>query len=174
MPQGVIEPAGGEILCSIAGGGREARFSAAEAEAELRQWAKRYDAATCVDNEGELSAIGPEMFTWLDEKGSASAWAEGAGDRRLEIAVSGGRNDVETALLDAPWELLSRTTGPLALDDVQLFIVARRIGPGETPVVPRFADLQVMFMAAAPQNETTLDFEGEQPHRQAPRRLRAF
>ena len=60
MPQGVIEPVGEDILCSIVGGEREARFSAVEAEAKLRQWAKRYDAATRVDNEGELSAIGLE------------------------------------------------------------------------------------------------------------------
>ena len=59
-----------------------------------------------MDNEGELSAIGLEMFTWFNEKGWASAWEEGAGDRMLEIAVSGGRSTVETAPLDAPWELL--------------------------------------------------------------------
>jgi len=28
--------------------------------------------------------------------------------------------------------------------------------------VPRFADLQVMFRATAPQDETTLDFGGEE------------
>jgi CHAT domain-containing protein len=59
--------------------------------------------------------------------------------------------------------LLSRVDGPpLALDDVQLFIVARRIGAREHPLEPRHGDLQLMFMAAAPEGQNELDFEAEE------------
>jgi hypothetical protein len=163
MSSGTIELIGDEILCSIADGGQEARHPVSRAQEKLRSWARRYDDASRFDREGELSAIGLEMFAWLDETGWASAWADGAGDRTLEIAVPGGKTPVETALLDAPWELLGRqTTGPLALDDVQLSVVARRIGPRGTATEPRFADLQAMFMAAAPEGQTTLNYEGEE------------
>ena len=67
---------------------------------QLRGWAKRYDDALRADREGELAAIGSEMFAWLDESGWASAWANGADDRTLEIAVPGDKSFAETALLD--------------------------------------------------------------------------
>ena len=162
MSSGNIELIGDEILCSVAAGGREARYQAADALGPLRGWAKRYDDALRTDHEGELAAIGAEMFAWLNKTGWASAWANGAGDRTLEIVVPGDKRAAETALLDAPWELLSRETGPLAGDDIQLFVVARRIGRREAPRAPDFADLQAMFMAAAPQGQSTLDYEGEE------------
>ncbi len=57
---------------------------------------------------------------------------------------------------------MARADGQLALDSIQLFIVARRIGDQKTPLQPRHADLQVMFMAAAPQGQHELDFEAEE------------
>src|SRR5450631_2934849 len=163
MSSGIIELNGEEIFCSIVAGGREARYRVAAVLDKLRGWAKRYDDASRVDREGDLAAIGLEMFAWLNERGGwASAWAAGAGDRSLEIVVPGDKSSAETALLDAPWELLGRETGPLALDDVQLFVVARRIGRREPPRAAGFADLQAMFMAAAPSEQSTLDYEGEE------------
>jgi hypothetical protein len=149
MSSGIIELNGEEIFCSIVAGGREARYRVAAVLDKLRGWAKRYDDASRVDREGDLAAIGLEMFAWLNERGGwASAWSAGAGDRSLEIVVPGDKSSAETALLDAPWELLGRETGPLALDDVQLFVVARRIGRRETPRAAGFADLQAMFRPA--------------------------
>jgi hypothetical protein len=163
MSSGLIELVGADILASIEGGGEEARFSAEPAIAKLRAWSKRYDKASMYDNEGELSAIGREMFAWLDESGWASAWALGAGDRSLEIRVEGRGGAEEEALLDAPWELLARPDGPpLAFDEIQLFIVARRIGAKAPPVEPRHGDLQLMFMAAAPEGQQELDYEAEE------------
>ena len=118
MSSGLIELVGADILASIEGGGEEARFSAEPAIAKLQAWSKRYDNASLYDREGELSAIGREMFAWLDESGWASAWALGSGDRSLEIRVKGAGGAEEEALLDAPWELLSRADGPpLAFDE---------------------------------------------------------
>jgi hypothetical protein len=45
---------------------------------------------------------------------------------------------------------------------VQLFIVIRRIGDRRKPLVARHADLQLMFMVAAPQGQRDLDFEAEE------------
>jgi hypothetical protein len=162
MSLALIELLGSDILGSIEGG-EEVRLPATPAIAKLQAWSKRYDKASLLDNEGELSAIGREMFAWLDESRWASAWALGSGDRGLEIRVQGAGGTEEEALLDAPWELLSRADGPpLAFDDIQLFIVARRIGQTAAPLEPRHGDLQLMFMAAAPEGQQELDYEAEE------------
>ena len=109
-----------------------------------------------------MLAIGREMFRWLDEALWASGWADGAGDRELEIRVRRRDDPREVALLDAPWELLARDSGPLGLDATQLFTVARRIGAPAAVWEPRHHDLQLMFMAAAPQGQVDLDFEREE------------
>ena len=162
MAAGRIEILGGDVFCSIAGGGMEQRIPLAEATPKLTDWAKRYDKASECNNGDALAAIGREMFDWLDGSGWASAWADALGeDWILEIKVGAKLGVSETALLDAPWELLARADGPLALDALQLFVVARRVGEPGTPFTPRHADLQLMFMAAAPQGQRELDFEAE-------------
>jgi len=102
------------------------------------------------------------MFAWLDEAGWASAWADGPGDRVLEIRAQ-RRNDArDVALLDAPWELLARDGLPLALDATRPFAVARRIGAPTAVWELQHRDLQLMFMAAAPEGQVDLDFEREE------------
>ena len=164
MSAGLIELIGDDILCSIEGGDREARFAVSEARPKLQAWAQRYDEAVQCDNEGELASIGREMFAWLDGSGWASEWANQVGeDRQLEIKVKGNDTPEEIALLDAPWEVLSSgKTGPLALDELQLFTVARRVGDKATPWPARNGDLQLMFVAAAPEGAGELDFEAEE------------
>src|ERR1700689_5475932 len=123
MSLALIELSGSDILGSIEGG-EEVRLPATPAIAKLQAWSKRYDKASLLDNEGELSAIGREMFAWLDDSGWASAWALGSGDRSLEIRARGAGGAEEEALLDAPWELLARPDGPpFAFDEIQLFVV---------------------------------------------------
>jgi hypothetical protein len=144
-------------------GDKEARLPLTEATPKLRSWAQRYDGASRRNDEGDLAAIGRELFDWLDGSGWASAWADALGDDRiLEIRVAGRGGADETALLEAPWELLARADGPLTLDAVQLFTVARRVGERREPLAARHADLQLMFMAAAPQGQQELDFEAEE------------
>ena len=164
MSAGLIELIGNDILCSIEGVEKEARFAVGEARPKLEVWAQRYDEAVRVDNEGELASIGREMFAWLDGSGWASEWANRVGDdRQLEIKVKGNGAPEEIALLDAPWEVLSfGKTGPLALDELQLFIVVRRVGDKATPWPARNGDLQLMFVAAAPEGAGELDFEAEE------------
>ncbi len=89
MSRGLLELVGEDVLCSVAGGGAEARLPWAAAAGRLASWASRYDAAAARDREAELAAIGREMFAWLDEAQWASAWADGPGDRELEVRVRG-------------------------------------------------------------------------------------
>ena len=162
MPLRLIELVGSDIFCSVAGGGAEARVALDEALPRLREWSRRYEIASARDREGDLSAIGQEMFGWLDEAGWASDWVAGAGDRELEVRVDGAGGADEAALLDAPWELLAKADGPLAADPLRLFVVARRVGRVEQPVAPQHSDLRLMFMAAAAEGQVDLDYEGEE------------
>ena len=162
MAFGLIELVGSDIFCSIAGGGAEGRLSLEDALPRLMQWSRRYEVASARDREEDLAAIGQEMFGWLDEVGWASAWAAGAGDRELEVRVGGDGGAPEAALLDASWELLAKADGPLALDPLRLFVVARRVGKAQEPRAPRYGDLRLMFMAAAPEGQVELDFEAEE------------
>ena len=45
---------------------------------------------------------------------------------------------------------------------MQPFELVRRLGPLAATAAPRHADLQLMFMAAAPEGERVLDYEGEE------------
>ncbi len=140
----------------------EIRLDGAEAEGRLKDWAKRYDAATRVSDAAALFAIGREMVQWLDASGWASAWIGATGARQLEILVASAEPPLAQALLDAPWELLAGSDGHLADDAVQLFELARRIGAPGAAWAPRHADLQLLFMAAAPDQVQALNFEEEE------------
>jgi hypothetical protein len=116
MALGLIEARGSDVFCSIAGGDKEARFPLTEATPKLTSWAQRYDGASQRNDEDELATIGRELFDWLDGSGWGAAWADAPGeDRILEIKVAGREGADEAALLEAPWELLARADGPLAL-----------------------------------------------------------
>ena len=132
MSRALIELAGEDVLCSLAEGGSELRLPYAAASDRLAAWSARYDAAAARDVEAELRAIGREMFTWLDDSDWASGWADEAGDRDLEIRVRRRDDGREIALLDAPWELLARDSGPLALDEA-IRRGNRRTGPSRRP-----------------------------------------
>lgn len=123
----------------------------------LRGWSERYDRASARDDEGELLAIGREMFARLCDAGFG---AGGAGDREFKIAIGGGAEpSVAAARLDAPWELLATNRGPLAADDLQPFVTWRWAGPEGAPAAPVFRDLRLMFMAAALEGQMELDFK---------------
>ena len=168
MPLGVIAFRGEQVICRL--GSDEAQLGGDEALARLADWAARYDVAlererTEPDvSRGLIADIGHEMFAWLDETGWAGRWARASGDRELEIRVDGDAADPrEAGLLDAPWEVLANATGPLAQDDLQLFQVRRRIGPAGDVLAPRHEDIQLMFLAASPEDVSpVLDYEGEE------------
>ena len=162
MIRGLIELVGEDVVCSVADDWPTARLPFVTVAERLAAWARRYETAAARDRNEELAAIGREMFACLDEAGWASTWADRADDRELEIRVRGRDDAREIALLDAPWELLARENGPLALDELRLFSVTRRIGAPMPVWVPRYGDLQLMFMAAAPKGHSELDFEREE------------
>ena len=109
-------------------------FSARRGDAEADGFGEALRQASERDTNDALAAIGRAMFDWLDGSGWASAWADALGDDRiLEVKVGARRGTPETALLDAPWELIARADGPFALDALQLFVVARRVGEPGTP-----------------------------------------
>ena len=157
-----IEHIGADLLCRAKSAPAELRIPGDQALGQLKEWAKRYAAAVRHDGEAELLAIGREMFAWLDSNGWASAWAKSTGPRALEIQVDDLDEALAQAMLDAPWELLAHRNGYLADDGIQIFEVVRRIGPRAEAIVPRYSDMQLMFMAAAPQKESPLDFEAEE------------
>jgi len=158
-----IEHLGEDLLCRSENGiPAELRLAGEQATPLLEGWAKRYDIAVKRGDSAELLAVGGEMFTWLDNNGWASAWVKGTGPRTLEIRVDDPSDPTARAMLDAPWELLAYKREHLVDDAVQLFEVVRRIGAKRDPIVPNFSDLQLMFMAAAPEGQSVLDFEGEE------------
>ncbi|MDR1969493.1 MAG: CHAT domain-containing protein, partial [Burkholderiaceae bacterium] len=162
MTRALVELVGEDIRLAVAGG-PEQRLDYAASKERLEAWAKRYDLAISrEERQGDLLSIGQEMFDWLDDTGWASAWVNGSGDRELEIQAAD--NPRAAPLLKAPWELLARKTetGPLSFDPNRLFIVARRIGQPAPPWRPRYRDIQLMFMAAAPKGQANLDFEAEE------------
>jgi hypothetical protein len=165
LSRALIELTGEDVFCSVVGvKDAELRLSYATAGPRLKDWAARYDTAAAGNREAELAAIGREMFAWLDDgEGSwASSWANGSGDRELEIRVRRRDDPRELALLDAPWELLAWDAGALARDALQPFSVARRVGEPGPSWEPAHSDLQLMFMAAAPEGQVDLDYEQEE------------
>ena len=159
MARSVVELLGEHIVFRIEGGG-ERSFAFADAAEKLSAWSTRYDLAlNSARDDGPLIAIGAEIFAWLDDNGVATEWANLAGDRELEIRAPGDGGADETALLDAPWELLAGASGPFALDEIQLFIVARRVGARRAPgAATRRSGL--MFMAAAPEGQQRARLRG--------------
>jgi hypothetical protein len=81
-----------------------------ETLSRLHDWAGRYDRAVRSGDPSLLLGLGSEMWTWLDGNGWALAWANGAGDRTLEIAVDDSGSAAARVLLDVPWAHMARTS----------------------------------------------------------------
>jgi hypothetical protein len=136
---------------------------AAEAVPVFQKWSERFDSAAASANDVELLRIGREMFDWLAEMGLLDALRERTGDRELVLAVDRqGDPLAETALFDAPWELLATDAGHLAENGMQLFVTSRRVAQDGPPREPAFCDLRLMFMAASPDGVVELDYEEEE------------
>ena len=162
-----IELLGSDVFCRIEDAPKqEQRLDQESALPLLRDWALRYDEAVRADSSADtLRLIGRELWDWLDKlSGWAVAWSAGTGARVLDICVRPDalQDEAARALLDAPWELLAGPQGWLAEDAVQPFEVVRRIGTAAAPRVAEFVDLQMLFMAAAPEGQHVLSFEAEE------------
>ena len=158
-----LEHIGNDVVCRASGAmPAECRIDGETMRPALLALATRYDEAVRRADHDALPAVGRELLSLLDASGWASAWAGAAGARCLEIRVADPAQALAAALLDAPWELLATAHGFLADDDSQLFELTRRVGAPAQVAVPRHADLQLMFMAAAPLDVDELDFEAEE------------
>ena len=143
----------------------EARELEPGATARFERWAEDYRRALRKEtNAAELLTIGRAIFAWLD--GDAN-WIERL--RRearppllLEIAVSLRPTSLEHAFLEAPWELLADAAGHLAADPSLVFCPVRRLGTASKPDTPSDHRLSLVFMAAAPDGATSLDYESEE------------
>ncbi len=157
-----LELLGTDLVCRADGPALECRIDGDTLQPVLRSLAERYDRAVSASDSDALPAIGRELLQALDASGWATAWAAGAGARDLEIRVAEPNLPFAAALLDAPWELLAGPQGFLADDESQLFELTRRVGAPAPVAAPRHADLQLMFMSAAPVGADELDFEAEE------------
>ncbi|MDJ0631456.1 MAG: CHAT domain-containing protein [Rhodobacter sp.] len=128
----------------------------------LKGWKDRYWHASIRNDAIALREIGAEMFGWLDTGGALGGWMKQA-RRVLQILPDDKDSapDLASALLEAPWEVLHHK-GFLAQDPSRLFVVSRRVLKAAEPWEPRHGDLRMMFMAAAPEGASELDFEAEE------------
>ena len=114
-----VEPIGADVLCRSSGAVvPELRLDGPPLLSALAGWSERYGRAVVDGMDGELLAIGREMFAGLDGNGWASAWLRATGSRAFEVRVDDCHDALARALLDAPWELLASSDGYLADDRV--------------------------------------------------------
>ncbi|MEW5735218.1 MAG: CHAT domain-containing protein [Thermodesulfobacteriota bacterium] len=136
----------------------------ADSLAKMQSLAARYRKSVLLHDSSLLLGLGTELFAWLDASGWASAWAKGGGNRVLRVHVKDPDSQGGAALLDLPWEILAWNKDFLAADPAQAFVVFRSIHENSDPqpAEPRFKDLALLFMAAAPRGQKELDFEAEE------------
>jgi len=130
---------------------------------DLDGWAERYRRAVRVHNNDPLPELGREMLNAVGKGWSIGPWVQ-SGTPTLTVLSRPGAEAEELAekLLLAPWELLADGNGFLAQNQSRLFTVARRIGDTGTLWTPERRDFALLFMAAAPEGESELDYEGEE------------
>ena len=160
-----IELRGEDLYCSVGEGDPGSRKPCSDDMlGRWRDWARRYDGASMSNDAGTLSAIGREIFEQLnqgDQWLSQALGGAGTGDIVLDV-VATSLDERDRALLDVPWELLTGSTGFLAADPVRLFRVTRRIGQAGTPLKPQYSDVGLVFMAADPIGQKTLNYDHEE------------
>jgi tetratricopeptide (TPR) repeat protein len=115
------------------------------------------------DNQSDLLNIGTELGQWLNRNG----WLERLLDEvdapwEVVFQVPRKPKEPETALLNAPWELLAWEGNHLAIDMDVRFNPLRQIGEAKKTLEPSIYRLNLMFMAAAPDKVTTLSYESEE------------
>lgn len=111
-----------------------------------------------------LLALGRELYDWLNgEQGWLRQLRQVVtADFGLELRGPLEPDDVEWAVLNAPWELLADEKGFLAEDIILGFAPVRRLGqPKASPPLDAYR-LGVAFMASTPRGVVDLDFEHEE------------
>lgn len=125
---------------------------------------QRFHPAVTPESEAaQLLAIGQRLYDWLDSDGWLRQLGRGViAPWLLEIGITQAPGDDETALLNAPWELLADGGGHLALNLSLRYSPLRRAGTAQEPAPASPYRLNLLFMAAAPQGQRQLSFEAEE------------
>jgi hypothetical protein len=173
MAHAKLELLGTDLLLSIGPSAtQQSRFAVFDVLGQLTKWARVYDEVIDIrakltpgQRANRLMEIGGAIFTWLDRDALATAWLRATGDRELQITAHITDDPAHVAaLLDVPWEVLAGPDGHL-VGGVKKFIVYRRIVDplaSSTPRQPDFRDIRMVFMAAAPEGASELDYEAEE------------
>ena len=139
------------------GGGvaEESRQLAEEDFERFEEWIGRYEKHV---NEPEaLKTLGGEMFRWMDRERWLTNLPETTGPKTIGFQIPLESSEPKTSLfLRAPWEILANENRFLGC------LPVRRIGEPEAPPQPSDSRLSILFMAAAPEGQNRLDFEGEE------------
>ena len=134
--------------------------------ATLADWSARYRMIRADKSASALAPLGAAMFTWLNgtQKWLESQFQSLTGDFAVEFRTPPHPSADERLFLDAPWELLGDGSGLLAERSKHAFCVARRLGPAAKPMsaAPGHSDVAALFMAAAVEGQTDLDYEAEE------------
>ncbi|MBM4431308.1 MAG: CHAT domain-containing protein, partial [Chloroflexi bacterium] len=111
-----------------------------------------------------LLKLGEELFAWLNGPEQFLSRLLNTVQPPLlsEFAVSRQDSAEARAFLDAPWELLAAQHEHWALSPNHAFCPLRRIGQSLDPPDPAPYRLSLVFLAASPRAETSLDYEGEE------------
>jgi CHAT domain-containing protein/tetratricopeptide (TPR) repeat protein len=131
----------------------------------LNQCSKQYEQALTERprNQQDLLKIGMELGSWLNKVGWLDNLLEDVDATwNVVFKVSRRMKEVDTAFLNAPWELLAFDGKHLATDtDVKLNPL-RQIGEANNELSPSPYRLGLMFMAASPDKVTRLSYESEE------------
>ncbi|MDX1968126.1 MAG: hypothetical protein SFV23_13205, partial [Planctomycetaceae bacterium] len=122
-------------------------------------------ALTRPDQAARLASLGQEMFRWLDgPRQWLQALLQSAPPAPLiiEFRAPAQPNAAEHNFLEAPWELLHDGQQHWAAREDLQYCPIRRLGAPQPPAAPSSHRLALAFMAAAPEGEVVLDFEGEE------------
>jgi predicted negative regulator of RcsB-dependent stress response len=111
-----------------------------------------------------LLGLGRELYRWLDgrERWMDELTSQLTPPLVLEIQAGLQPDPSAWAVLQAPWELLANAQGYLAEGARPRFAPARRLGTARPPAKLDEYRLGIAFMAASPEGEPELDYEGEE------------
>ncbi|EFL50933.1 conserved hypothetical protein [Solidesulfovibrio fructosivorans JJ]] len=117
------------------------------------------------NNRDGLLALGRRLFEWLDgdDRRLRTSLEQYQPPCVLEVICSSHKpNAAESAVLDAPWEILADDSGFLAESFSLGFSPVRRVQRAQKPNLADNLRLGLVFMAASPRGADMLDYEAEE------------
>ena len=110
-----------------------------------------------------LLVIGEQLFQVINiYQPLMQEWLNDGGSRQLEILANASPDNLQSLLLNLPWEIMATTNDFFAAGD-NLYEVSRRIGKANNnPPEAKYKDLTLTFMAADPDMDSGLQYEQEE------------